>query len=319
MIVRSIHLGFEVPDADAAQATLYYPADEAALGDARLTGIVAADVSAAPWPIVILVPGINVAPDAYRWLACRLVESGCCAVTYSTIGALGPAGRGITPGIDLAALDPAGIGARCSATAIVPLLMALQALDPSSPPAAHIDFDRVVLGGHSAGGTVVLHNSDPAWIPGLRAVFAYAGHTMTATSLGHDEASVAAIPAQVPVLLLGGSGDAVIAASRDRYRNDGALHDPVGRTFHEALSRDKGDSWLVELVDGNHFSVCDPVDETSGRSFLEPELRADDRAVRDLLASVIVAFVQQTVQTNVTGSPVGDLMTSPGVERWSCR
>ena len=49
---------------------------------------------------------------------------------------------------------------------------------------------------------------------------------MTTTALGHEEASVAAIPAQVPVLLLGGSGDAVIAGSRDRYRNDDALHDP---------------------------------------------------------------------------------------------
>lgn len=311
MIVRSIHLGFTVPDSDAAQATLYYPADVAGIDDARLTGNVVADTAAAPWPIVILVPGINVGPDAYRWLAIRLVESGCCAVTYSTIGSLGPAGRGITPGIDMSALAPDVLGTRCSASAIAPLLEALGELDEAAAPAGHLDFEHVVLGGHSAGGTVVLHNTDPDWVPGLRRAFAYAGHTMTATALGHDEAAVVQVPSRVPVLLLTGSNDAVIAASRDRYRSDDAAHDPVGRTFHEAIARDENDSWLVELTDGNHFSICDPVDETSGRSFLEPELRADDADVRSLLGDLIVAFV--------TGADLAAVVDTPGVARWERR
>ena len=74
MIVRSVHFGFEVPDTDASMATLYYAADEGTLDAARLTGLVAADRSRSPWPLVIVLPGINVAPDSYRWLAIRLAQ-----------------------------------------------------------------------------------------------------------------------------------------------------------------------------------------------------------------------------------------------------
>ena len=102
MIVRSVHFGFDVPDTDASIATLYYPADEGSLDAARLTGLVAADRSRAPWPLIIMLPGINVTPDSYRWLAIRLVQAGYCVATYASIGSLGPAGRGITPGMDIA-------------------------------------------------------------------------------------------------------------------------------------------------------------------------------------------------------------------------
>ena len=91
--------------------------------------------------------------------------------------------------------------------------------------AGQVDLSRVVVGGHSAGGTVALHNSNPDWVPGLHAVFAYAAHTMTATALGHDEATVAPVPAKVPVMLMSGADDGVIAASRDRYRTDDGAHD----------------------------------------------------------------------------------------------
>ena len=193
-----------------------------------------------------------------------------------------------------------------------------------------LDLSRVVVGGHSAGGTAALHSSDPGWVPGLRAVFAYGAHTMTATALGHGEATVVAIPAKVPVMLLTGSEDGVIAASRDRYRRDhetrdshrenddhgardghGAhdghrdsdghathddheAHDPVGRTFEEAVGRRRGDSWLVELAGAGHFAVCDPVDTTSGRAFLEPVPDADP-AVRGLLGDLIAAFIAASV------------------------
>ena len=288
MIVRSIHLGFEVPDTDASMATLYYAADEGALDAARLTGLVAADRSRSPWPLVIVLPGINVTPDSYRWLAIRLVRAGYCVATYANIGSLGPPGRGITPGVDMAALGPDIIASHCSATALGPLLDAIADLD--EPVQGLIDFDRVAIGGHSAGGTVALHNTDPSWVSGLACAFSFGGHTMTSMSLGHGEASVTAVPSKVPILLLAGADDGVIAASRDRYR-----------------------------YRNDDFTICDPIDETSGRSFLEAELRSTDRLARDTLASVLTAFLGEHCQEPSEQDRVEDLVNATTISRWARR
>ena len=329
MIVRGWHFSFDA-GGDAAQATLYYPGDGSRLEEARLTGQVPA-ASGEPWPLVIVMPGINVAPDTYRWLAHRLVPTGVCVVTYAAIGSLGPAGQGITPGLDLDALAPANIGSRPVATALRPLLNRLASLSEadSAPPADMLDLDRVVVGGHSAGGTVALHSSDPGWVPGLRAVFAYGAHTMVATALGHGEAAVVAIPAKVPVMLLAGDRDGVIAASRDRYRRDHAtygghadddghgVHDPVRRTFEEAIGHGRGDSWLVEVAGVGHFAVCHPVDTTSGRAFLESEPAADP-AVRDLLGDLIAAFIAASVGS-AGGAGLEEMVAHDLVAHWSRR
>ena len=320
MIVRALHFSFDA-HGDAALATLYYPGDDQRLDEARLTGIVPALEADAPWPVVVLVPGINVAPDSYRWLAHRLVADGLCVVTYAAIGSLGPAGRGITPGLDLAALAPETIGTRPSATALGPLLACLAELsaDEHSPVAGHLDLSGVVVGGHSAGGTVALHNSDPAWVPGLQAVFAYAAHTMTATALGHGEATVAPIPAKVPVMLLSGTDDGVIAASRDRYRTDDGAHDPVRRTFEEAVNRQQGDSWMVELAGAGHFAICHPVDTTSGRSFLEPDAAITDPPVRNWLGELIAAFIATSLGRLAEESSLDRLVKHRTVSHWARR
>ncbi|WP_419848023.1 alpha/beta hydrolase [Candidatus Poriferisocius sp.] len=319
MIVRGLHFSFGA-DGDAALGTLFYPGDDRRLDEARLTGQVPADAADAPWPIVVVLPGINVAPDSYRWLAHRLVADGLCVVTYAAIGSLGPAGRGITPGLDLAALAPDTIGTRPSSTALGPLLACLAELaaDEQCPVAGHLDLVRVVVGGHSAGGTTALHNSDPSWVPGLQAVFAYAAHTMVATALGHGEAAVAPIPAKVSMLLLGGADDGVIAASRDRYRTDDGTHDPVRRTFAEAIHRQQGDSWLVELSGAGHFAICDPVDTTSGRSFLEPESATADPAVQELLGNLIAAFIAASLG-RPSRANMEQLVEQPSVSHWDRR
>ncbi|MGI9622541.1 MAG: alpha/beta hydrolase [Acidimicrobiales bacterium] len=318
MIVRSSHLGFSVPKHTGAWASVTYPGDQIQLAEARLTGNVPADTSGAPWPIAILVPGINVAPDGYRWLAVRLAEAGVAAVTYSTIGSLGPAGIGVTPGIDMEALAPDAIGTRCSAPAIPSLLAALAAVE-NAPITGHLDLGRVALIGHSAGGTVALHNSRADWIPGLTAVATYGAHTMTATALGHEEATVVSVPARVPVMIVGAASDAVVDQSRDRYTSADGEHDPLGRTFGEAIGRDDQDSWLVELADGNHFTICHPVDETSGRTFLERDLRADDVITRDLLARLLIAFLAEPLGLEGDHESLTTLVHDPGVHRWARR
>lgn len=319
MIVRGLHFSFDA-QGDAALATLFYPGDDRRLEEARLTGKVPANENDVPWPVVVLMSGINVTPDSYRWLAHRLVADGLCVVTYAAIGSLGPAGRGITPGIDLAALAPDTIGTRPSSTALAPLLahLAELAADEHAPVAGHLDLNRVVVGGHSAGGAAALHNSDPSWVPGLRAVFAYAAHTMVAQALGHGEAAVVPVPARVPIMLLGGADDGVIAASRDRYRTDDGAHDPVRQTFAEAIGRQQGDSWLVELADAGHFAICWPVDTTSGRSFLESGSAGGDSAVRELLGDLVASFIAASLG-RPNGFSIEQLVDRPSVRHWDRR
>ncbi len=329
MIVRAWHFACEGGE-DAVLATLYYPGDDRRLEEARLTGLVPALETQAPWPVVVMMPGVNVAPDGYRWLANRLVAEGLCLVTYAAIGSLGPAGRGITPGIDLSALTPEAIGTRPSATVIQPLLAQLDEATRSGTPLAELlDLSKVVVGGHSAGGTVALHNSNPKWVPGLRAVFSYAAHTMTATALGHGAGTVAAVPGKVPMMLIGGGDDKVIAASRDRYRaeddtnftHDNSAHDPIRRTFAEGIGRNQGDSWFIELAGAGHFSICWPLDTTSGRTFLEPAAGSADPVVRELIVNLIAAFIYDSLGREPKSSSMNrmeQLVEHQAVRDW-CR
>jgi len=294
MLVRGWH--FSLAAEDAVVATLYYPADERRLNEAHLTGRVPAlpPNPETGWPLVVIMPGINIAPDSYRWLAKRFVAEGLCAVTYSAIGSLGPAGNGITPGLDTSALTPEAIGTRSCATVLRPLLQRIADADPNDcPVAGSINLEQVVIGGHSAGGTVALHNSDPAWVPGLQGTFTYAAHTMVASALGHAEQTVLPVPAKVPLMLLAGTQDQVIAVSRSRYRNsaDLGIHNPIKQTFNEALNRNRNDSWFVELRDLGHFAICSPLDDTSGRSFLEGTTATTSPASREFLGDLISAFV----------------------------
>lgn len=335
-LVRSVHRA----GPGSLRATLFYPADPAGVDGARLTGIVP-PAPGGPRPVVVFMPGINVASHSYRWLATELASAGLVTALYSLIGDLGPVGPGITPGIDLDALAPGNLGRRPSAAALSDVID-LVAADPLLGDG--VDLDRIGLGGHSAGGTLALHNASPDWFPGVRAAFAYAGHTMAATALGHGEAAVMAVPSAVPLLIMAGARDGVIEASRDRYRSEGGRsgnddgrdgdgpdrHDPVRRTFEEAVTSNRGDCWWVELAAGVHFTACHPVDHTSGRSFLDPADPADppgregtgeaDQA-RGLLAELATAFLVEHLVEHLADGPsaLDSLVTRTGVSNWARR
>ena len=181
-----------------------------------------------------------------------------------------------------------------------------------------------MLGGHSAGGTAALLNARPEWFPGVRAAFAYAGHTMRAARLAEGAAEIMPVSSDVPLLLVAGAQDGVIAASRDRYlsperpgRVGGCTHDPVRRTFEEASTAGRGDCWWVELADGTHFTACCPVDHTSGRSFLDPVDPPRQDEARELLAAAVLAFVAE----HAAGKPctLEEVVTRPGVSAWARR
>lgn len=309
-LVRSVHRA----GAGSLRVTLFYPADPADLPAARLTGILPA-AAPAPLPVVVLMPGINVVADSYRWLATELAGAGFVVAVPSLIEDLGPLGHGITPGFDLAALTPAVLGTRPSARVLGDVIELVTG-DPLL--GGSVDPERLALGGHSAGGTVALLNAQPTWFAGIRAAFAYAGHTMAATRLGFGEAAIMPIPPAVPLLLLSGANDGVIAESRDRYRSgEGGPHDPVRSTFEQAVTRDRNDCWFVELGGGTHFTPCRPLDETSGRSFLDPTGGAEQTGVRRLLADLLLAFLVEHLHHEPAG--LGDLVERPGVSAWARR
>jgi dienelactone hydrolase len=308
-IVRSVHRA----GAGGLRVTLFYPADPRDLPGARLTGIlpVATD---SRLPGVVIMPGVNVTPDSYRWLASELAAADLVVAVYSLVEDLGPLGHGITPGFDLAALAPEALGTRPSASVLGDVIDLLTG-DPLLGD--HVDPDRLALGGHSAGGTMALQNAQPAWFPGTRAAFAYAGHTMAATRLGYEEAAVMPVPSATPLLLLSGANDGVIAASRDRYRSGDGRHDPVRSTFEEAVTAEGGDCWFVELADGTHFTACDPIDHTSARSFLEPAEATGQAGARRLLADLVLAFLVEHLGDGP--ATLGDLVGRPGVSAWARR
>jgi len=308
-LVRSVHRA----GPGSLRVTLFYPADPRDLPGAKLTGILPI-ASPGRLPAVVIMPGINVTPDSYRWMASELAATGFVVAVYSLVEDLGPLGHGITPGFDLAALAPEALGTRPSASVLGDVIDLVTG-DPLLGD--HVDPDRLALGGHSAGGTMALQNAQPAWFPGIRAAFAYAGHTMAATRLGYGEAAIMPIPSATPLLLLSGANDGVIAASRDRYRSGDGPHDPVRSTLEEAVTADSGDCWFVELADGTHFTACHPIDHTSARSFLEPADPPGQTAARRLLADLVLAFLVEHL--NGGPSTLGDLVGRPGVAAWARR
>ncbi|WP_216893106.1 alpha/beta hydrolase family protein [Nocardia alni] len=256
---------------DTAHLKVYYPAISSGDDAERLSGVFAPDPAGAPYPVVVFVSGVNVGQDAYRRFAVALAENGFVVVTFDRVAELFGGQRGITPGVDLDAARPDAYGTRPTCPAIGAVLDGLAELNELPPLRGALDADRVALGGHSAGGTVVLQSA--RYFPSVRAVFAWGAHTMVATMLGWDPGTV--LPAQVscPVLLGVGTNDGVIQGSADRYGEDGRDRpDPVRRTFEEALP--EGDNLLAIIPGANHFGIADP-DPTAARAFLDGPNEAD--------------------------------------------
>jgi len=289
--VRSLWWAARIPGArapfDTASLRVYYPARPTGSDAERLSGVIPADPAGAPYPVVVLVPGINVGQDGYRWLATRLAAEGFVAVTYDWVGELFAGQYGITPGVDLDAARPDGYGSAPTIRSLRPVLDALAKID--GPVQGLLDLDRVGLIGHSAGGTVSLQSA--RFFPEVKAVATYGAHNMVATMLGWPAGSIP--PAQVDsaVMLVVGSADGVMNGSADRYGEDAATRaDPVTRTFDEALTDRDGENLLVRIEGANHFAIVDPVDHTAARAFLDQPGEADPSAVRSLLTQLYRDF-----------------------------
>ncbi|WP_300678044.1 alpha/beta fold hydrolase [Nocardioides sp.] len=313
-LIRSHRFAVRVPGAAAPYDTLHAVARHRALPAStdveRMSGMLQPDRAGAPYPVVVVLPGINVASAGYLDLAVALASAGIVAVTFDWVGELFPGQVGLTPGVDLAVVGPRTYGTAPTTPALAPLLAALAELDDPAcggPLAGLLDLDRVGLFGHSAGGTVALQSARPAWFEQVRAVATYGSHTMASQQLGFAAGTLLPAPISAPVMLVAGTADGVIAASAIRYGDTAhaPAHDPVERTWVEAIPAET-EAWLVRLEGAGHLAVASPEDPTSARGFLEPPLSADQDELRADLCALLTTFFTAHLGLGETAAAAAD-------------
>ena len=297
-LTRAIFRVTKVADAQAPYDTIaskiYYPGLFGDTDTERNTGVVPADAAQAPFPIVIMMPGVNVGSEAYAWLATALAEAGMVVITYDWIASDLPGYISKTPGVNIINLLKDNYGNGPTSTALKPLFELIGDLLTDGVLAGLLDVGNIILGGHSAGGTMALQNVNADWWPQVKGAFAYAGHTMASTMLGYDAGTILPLAASHPLLIMGGTQDGVVAASAGRYGAEASPTLALERTFDEAVSSERNDCHLVLLAQGNHFTFCHPHDPTTGRAFLE-QGAGDDAGLRVVSAELIKTFIQQYI------------------------
>lgn len=282
---------------DTLHLKVFYPARPEGSHQEQDLGVIPADAEQAPFPVVLLFNGINCGPELYQWLAVALAERGLVVVTFSWVVENLPGLVALTPGVDLSTMMPAGYGKRPTASALPSLLAALEQLQADSVLANLLNLNQVVLGGHSAGGRVAIESADPRYCPQLAGAFAYAAHTAAAVQMGFEPNTILPLPDTLPLLLLGGTCDGVIARSSYRYGVTWETAEtPIVRTFHEAVQGGRGDTYLVILEGANHFSVAHPFDGTTGRPTLDFETTQPGEHVRLLISDLIGLFIEAQVR-----------------------
>ena len=300
MSIRALFQAAKVEEAaspyDTIHLKVFYPAQMSGSEQEQNMGIVPADPQKAPFKVVIFFNGINCGPELYQWLAVKLAERGLVVVTFSWVAENIPGMITLTPGVNLKLLAPNTYGSGPTASALPTLLAALERLQAEGVLAGLLNLQQIILGGHSAGGRVAIESADPRFFPQITAAFAYGAHTAAGAQLGYPAGTILPLPDAVPLILIGGICDGVIAKSSFRYGVDWEQPTtPISCTFSKAIAGGRGDSYLLLLEGANHFSIAYPFDTATGRSFLDfPTTQPQDQ-VRDLLAETIGLFIDAHV------------------------
>ena len=272
---------------------VYYPAIFSDTEFERNTGVLPVDEHAAPCPVGIIMPGINVDPSGYRGLADAMVSAGIVVICYTWIAEEMPGFVSLTPGMNLAMVRPDTYGSGPTSPVITPLFQALQGWNETGRLAGSLDLNHIFLIGHSAGGTMALQNARPDWFRGLAGVISYAGHTGAATALGFEPKTVLPVANCAPALILGGTEDGVIAASSHRYGAESSATAPLHATFSALQPQLAGSCVLAIFAKAGHFTVVAPIDQTNGRHFLEAENEASrSPELRKLIGNVMIEFIR---------------------------
>lgn len=305
MNIRAFYRATIVEDAKPPYNTIhlkvYYRAEMSGSDQERNQGIVSADPQLSNAPVVILFNGVNCNPELYQWLAVSLAERGLVVITFTWVAENFPGVVALTPGVDISMLAPNRYGTGPTASALPAILTEARNINNEGILAGLLDLKKVILGGHSAGGRVAIESASPRFFKGVVAAFGYGVHTAAGTMLGFEPGTILPLPDMLPVLLMGGTCDGVIAKSSHRY---GTVWEkpttPVSRTFAEAISGGRNDSYLMLVEGANHFSFVDPFDETTGRPFLDFPSTQPSSKIRSLMADIIGLFIDAHVRNELT-------------------
>jgi len=295
---------------DTIHLKIFYPAQISASDRPQKMGIVPPDPTRSPFPVVIFFNGVNCYPEMYQWLAIKLVERGLVVVTFSWVSENIPGMISISPGVDLAMLTPDRYGHGPTASALPTLIAELSRLQSQSILARMLDLEKIILGGHSAGGRVAIESADRRFFDQVVAAFAYGAHTAAGTMMGYEPGTILPLPDTLPLMLIGGTCDGVIANSSDLY---GLIWErpttPISRTFSEAIAGGRNDSYLLLIEGANHYAIVDPLDATTGATGLDFPATQPLEKIRELIAKTIGCFIDTHVRSQPDISP--DLNIDP--------
>jgi len=276
------------PPLDTVHFRVSYPAAEPNPEADPTLGLVKPDPHQLPLPVVVIHPNFNCGQELYLWLAHGLAVAGFAAVTFDFVGPMIGGRPGLSTGIDLDAVSPGKLGVG-DPHLFLDLLLARLAKNPELQGA--LDLDMVVLGGHSAGGTLSLLSADPARHPEVRGAFSYSGHARAQVPQGFGPDAYLPLPGGVPLLLMGGTDDGVVSAIAQQQTGEVLPGHPMEHTFRRSVPA--GCDALLVLVEGaNHYAFAAGYDGSSGRGYLEAPGSLDDDRVREALQPVVVAFCQ---------------------------
>ena len=297
---------------------IYYSATKPTSESQRLFLPIAKKPS--PYPIVILLNGINCEARSYHWLAVKLAELGLVVITYNWISENIPGVVSLTPGVDLTQLRSGNYGDAPTASALKTVIKFIDVLNQKSHLAGHLDNNRIFLGGHSAGGRVALESASSRFLSGIKGAFSYGGHTLFERRMTKPKEQIKPLAADVPLLILGGTEDGVIACRAAAYGLDeGDNITPLMRTFEEGIARNNGDSYLAIIKGANHFCFTEPKDETIGSFLQDLPCSQSEEKIRCLIFELIELFINMQLidLSDKSQSLEQKLKNSPLINRFS--
>ncbi|MDZ8086553.1 MAG: dienelactone hydrolase [Nostoc sp. DedQUE12b] len=287
--------GFQSPY-DTIHLKIFYPAQMPSQVEINRE-ILPVDLEKAPFPVVIFFNGFNCDAQQYQWLAVKLAEHGLVVILFNWIAEVMPGIISLTPGIDIEKRKPTIYRTVPTASALPALLAKVEQLQSEGILAGMLDLQRIILGGHSAGGRVAIENADPHFFPQIAASFGYGLHTMATLSLGYEAGTILPLPDSLPLLLMGGTCDGIIANSCDRYGiSPGNATTSVIRTFQEAITGGRNDSYLLLLEGANHFSIVNQPDSTLKTPLLDFPATQPQESFRLLMSEIINLFIDTHVR-----------------------